>query len=765
VNLAKATLTCTLLTALLCIGCPGDDVPLDTFTPTDLVPPPNRIEELTFLAEAQPHREHPRAIAVSEAHDLLFIALEGTVSEPGNEIIAMDLVTRQVVQRYTVGSRPSAVAVHPGDRYVVVGNRFSNYLSVIDLAQGGVAHLSMDYYVTDLAFSPDGDWLYVTNRWRDSLQRWQVDVADGFELESANPAGYPAGVPAGTNPDDVLVSPDGQTLWVSAETGMSVTVIEAVDMTVRGRIEPGSPPNGIALVGETLVMATTSASTHHPALEGPDTDGDGEPGDGTPNQGFQDLQNELAVFDVVGLAAIERVTSDTICCFDFRDVPPDDEELGALLPSEDRWVVGGALPEAVIALPSQDEDALAVLYSGSNQIQRFVLTDSGRPEPGPIASTGFHPVTLALHTGRGELYVANRLGESVTVLALDSFEVVDTVVVGDVGGGAFPATDAEIGEFFYFSGARFAIDGDQTCNHCHRDRGNIAKAFSMPLLNDARGSRMTPAARGLLETRPWFFEGAMDENNFFPVINEFVRAENFCCNDYEEDEDCASNPPAGCADRGEPHSFPTRDAFFLARASEVLGRERSFGGVIDTRLDYLGMTRLLGLFLLQDPALLPNPNSVDSQDVARGRALFNSPTTGCSACHPAPGFAVSFEFNPSDVPLHFGPLITPNRDESGTNLDLAHDGFLGTFPMAEQSDDNVHLNAPMLAGIWDRASQMLHDGRAANLREALCTPGHPALLPGEIGFNELDGILDSHGGTSHLTSGEMADLIRFLHTL
>ncbi len=60
---------------------------------------------------------------------------------------------------------------------------------------------------------------------------------------------------------------------------------------------------------------------------------------------------------------------------------------------------------------------------------------------------------------------------------------------------------------------------------------------------------------------------------------------------------------------------------------------------------------------------------------------------------------------------------------------------------------------------------MLHHGRAKGLREVICTPGHPALQPGERGFNEHEGIPDTHGGTSHLTAGNIADLIDYLETL
>ena len=66
----------------------------------------------------------------------------------------------------------------------------------------------------------------------------------------------------------------------------------------------------------------------------------------------------------------------------------------------------------------------------------------------------------------------------------------------------------------------------------------------MPLsLRAGTGLRMTPAYRGLADTRPWFFEAAMDENNFKPVLNEFARIENFCCSDYTL---FPSGAPPGC---------------------------------------------------------------------------------------------------------------------------------------------------------------------------------------------------------------------------
>ena len=57
-------------------------------------------------------------------------------------------------------------------------------------------------------------------------------------------------------------------------------------------------------------------------------------------------------------------------------------------------------------------------------------------------------------------------------------------VVGDVSSGAFPATDAELGEAINEMTALFTVDGDQTCVHCHRENGAIARPIVMPLQRD-----------------------------------------------------------------------------------------------------------------------------------------------------------------------------------------------------------------------------------------------------------------------------------------
>ena len=811
--------------ALLTVAC-ADGGLEDVATPRELAPYPNPFGPTDPLWAPQPSRDRPERIALSPDGRRAWVSLPGTVDRPGHAIAEVDVASGALLGRVAVGASPLGLAMHPDGEVLVVFNRFSNHVSVVDTAHREVVHRpAADFYAVDGAFAPDGSELWISNRWRDAVAVWDV-ARDGRGLEIR--ARDEPGVAVGDNPRDLAISADGSVVAVAALTGMQVSLIDRASRTELHRIDVGAPPNGLAFAGDFLVVATLSRATHHLPFAGPDTDGDGQPGDGTPNVNFQDLQNELAIYRVDDGSEAWRYTSDTIAGKDYRDVQPLDlARHGDLLPPQDRWIVGGALPERLAATRLDgdgDDYEVDVVYSASNQLQRFTLDGAtGALSAGPVWDAGgYNPHDIAIAGDR--LLVTHRLGETLGVLDRANGDVLQRVSVGDLSGGPFPATDAEIGALFNFVTAPFSVDGDQSCAHCHREQGNIDKAFSMPLTRyPGVGLRMTMAYRGMAGTRPWFFESAMDEHNFKPVINEFARIENFCCSDWTmwpdgAPADCEKHPPEACQTTPNPNSHdgfdatrdpqqmiyasarptaaPSRNAFFLQVASELIGRERSFGDGLffedpltgerqTVPLNFDGMTRALGLFLLTAPRLLPNPNPRDSAAVSRGKALFEHAAIGCASCHPAPTFAVSTDVNPAKLPLRMGPVVSPLRADDGTNLDLFAGGFVATFPEAQMDacaevcgeavcsvdasacDDlrNVRFGVPSLRGIWDRARHLLHDGRANGLREVLCTPGHPALQGDERGFNENGGIVDSHGGTSQLSARDVEDLIAYLRSL
>ncbi len=813
--------TCCAMVLLLC-ACTNAT---PDFERNSLTPGPNPFTEEDPLWSEQPNRENPLALALSPDAAKLYVTLQGDEDHPGNRIAVIDTVGERLVRHIEVGSGPTRVVLHPSGRFAVVTNLYSNFASVIDLKDESIeTEIEVPYYTVDIAFTPDGERAYLSNRWKDSVLRWDIDVGSHFTVTATNysesSSDEPMGIPVGNNPRDLSISPDGTRLYVASLTAMTMSIIDLASEREERRINLMSPPGDVIATNDFVFYTHTGKGSNHPPDEGFDTNGDGLPGDGTANVMFQDLQNEIGVLDREG-DPLHNYTSDSICCEDYRDVDPVDTTRGeallppdswprqraAFLPPRDTWIVACALPEQMALVG----DRLFIVCSGSNEVQSFDVADSGALSPrqgaGALFATGMNPFGIAVAPDGDRAYVAERLGEYVSVLDLGSGPGNESrILAGDIESGEYPASDAEIGEAINFVTAAFTIDGDMTCVHCHREGGNLAKAVAMPLqANTTWGTRMQMAYRAAADTRPWFMESSMDQSNFFPVLNEFGRKENFCCElvdhlvwqDYptasecagadpapagcEHVTNCAENPPPECDLRGYGSSFSTRSEHFVAGAVKSIGRERSFGDALfneilepdgsivrrGIRLDFSGTTKAIGLFLMSQPRLPPNPfAALDLPAARRGKLLYESPGTGCSTCHPLPVTTVSTDFNPFGVPLRFAAVVTPRLvPGTGENADLVNPLFLGTFSDSEQDEAGVYFGVTQLRGIWDRASRYLHDGRAHSLREALATPGHPALREGETGYNETYGMPDTHGATSHLSAEQLDDLIAFVRSL
>jgi len=713
---------------------------------------------------AQPRRDRPLRVAVSPDGATAVVTLQGLEDEPRDEISIVDLTTRTVRGRVRVGSSPTGVAIHPGGRFAVVTNRYSSWASVVDLRDlRVVADVPTAFYATDVAFTPDGRRAYVSNRWRGTVVRWDLDVGpERFAVTDP----HATELAASTHARDVAISADGSRLAVAGVDGMHVHLYELPSERLASDIHLHAPANDVVFAGGWLMALTQGPGSGHPPLVGPDTDDDGRPGDSTANANFQDQQNEIAVFRASDGAPAQRYTSDSTCCHDARDVDPSDPMLGRFLPDRRNWIVGGSVPEAAAVCPSATGLSLWVGYMGSSEVETFAID---------LATGGLRPVTRS-RVGWGVTDIACvGAGAAVVTQLSESIELLTTpgatpeaVVVGDTRDGRFPSSDVEIGEIVNVVTAPFSVDGDQSCVMCHREFGSVERAFSMPMLRHPEAARLTMPQRGMADSRPWFLEGAMDEINFFPVLSEFAPINQFCCTDpslWSEANpapaDCPTRPPAICAARPFPHNFATRNAFYQSQSIAIIGRGRSFGDTFDSPLNFQGLTRALGESLLVRSRLLANPNPGDTADVRRGRALFESSEVGCSTCHTGAALAASNSDSPVGR-LHFAPVISPSRMSDGSNGDLVNDLFLVTFPEVVQADGRIEFGVPVLRGLWARGNLFLHDGRARNLREVLLTPGHPALRPGERGFNEVDGIPDTHGATSSLSARQLDDLIAYI---
>lgn len=139
----------------------------------------------------------------------------------------------------------------------------------------------------------------------------------------------------------------------------------------------------------------------------------------------------------------------------------------------------------------------------------------------------------------------------------------------------------------------------------------------------------------------------------------------------------------------------------------------------------------LETFLLTGLPERPNPHRAPSgltEQQVRGRELFQDPTVACASCHS-------------------GDALTDGRNwDIGTAspAELMAREFVAA--QSGKKPTPVTFNTPSLRGLW-HTGPYLHDGSAATLQDLLL---------------RTDGAM---GKTSHLTQGQLADLIAYLKTL
>ncbi len=741
-----------LILPLMGLACAQSADPEVTLEP-DLTPIPSSLSMGEVYYAQQPQRDHPYAVALSADGTKAYVTLRGDEAEPRSQVAVVDTTTLQVLSKIEVGSAPNDAVLHPEGRYLVVANRFSAYLSVIDTeSDEQVARVPTPYYATQVAFNATGTRAWITNRWLDSVLVYDVGPSETqgltFALQPVPKARLRdqlrgmSGVPVGTNPRGLVVDEASHRVFVANLPDLTISVIDMStnreidldnnpDTTDRGapagitRLWVGAPVSDVAVAGGTLFVATFSKGTGHPADEGPDTDRDGLPGDGTPNQGFHDLQNEIATYDTRTLEAGTRYTSDSIVGF-FGDAP---EGTPGLPPMQERIIMGGTPERLLVLSPTR----LALLCSGSGEVSLYDIEGS-KLTPAGSQFVGLFPYGMAATPQH--LFVANRLSEDLARVSLTDASVTHGII-GDVSAGPFPASDGEIGELVMDMTSVFSADGDTSCEHCHRELGSQQRRVAGGVLSSEFGMRSTPVSRNLLRTLPWMFENFLDEETFAPQLDRMV--------------------PLGNFEPGEAlEHYEDRSAFLREKALQYAGRTRSFGDSIRAQdLDFEGLSLLLAVGMLVEPRLLPNPNSSQTYAAQRGKALFFSSQTACSACHPEPQFALNKDQDTQGMPMQMR-MLTNNFFE-GVDTDEIKSSIKLEFEI-----ESHQYGVPSLRGLWDRNEMFYHDGRAQSLVEALATPDHPVLKPGQRGYNERDGVLDIHGGTSHLSPWEMQDLIEYL---
>jgi YVTN family beta-propeller protein len=183
----------------------------------------------------------PAGIAVSPAGKRLYVAENLT-----NKVAVVDLNTKQVVIKISVGEYPYDCTVSNDGKRVYVSNWGSRSVAVIDAATNQViGNIQTGDHPNDLELTRDGKTLYVANANSNTVS--VLDTAQMKELEAISTALHPKS-PAGSTPNALALSPDEKTLYITNADNNNVAIADVAkrgESKVKGFIPTGWYPTSV----------------------------------------------------------------------------------------------------------------------------------------------------------------------------------------------------------------------------------------------------------------------------------------------------------------------------------------------------------------------------------------------------------------------------------------------------------------------------------------------------------------------------------------
>lgn len=183
------------------------------------------------LAKQLPLAKTPSHIAFTADSRVAFVTLQDS-----NEVVAIDLPTQTVMWRMNAGSAPAGVWVTPDQKYLLVGMTGADYVAVIDWhTRTVVKQIQTGKGAHNFRAVGDKRHLFLSNRVSGTISI--------IDQQTLTKVGDITGLPAG--PDDMELTADGKTLWVSFRWARSVGLIDVASRKLVKTIRVGRSPHGI----------------------------------------------------------------------------------------------------------------------------------------------------------------------------------------------------------------------------------------------------------------------------------------------------------------------------------------------------------------------------------------------------------------------------------------------------------------------------------------------------------------------------------------
>jgi YVTN family beta-propeller protein len=364
------------------------------------------------------------------------------ICERSDQLLAIDTQTRTIAKRVAVGHVPRGLAVSADGRQVFVANSWNDNVSVIDAGTLGIVRtVATGFEPTSVVPDRQAKTLYVANRLSNDVS--VIDLQSGQEIKR---------LAAGRGASYLALSLDGERIYCThvypaigthrAPPESEITVISTATQRVVERL----PLHNVAGV-------------FHVAFSG-----DGRLG----------VAANLRPKNLIPLAHVEHgwVFGNSLTLFGADaggvvEVPIDELDRYFARP----WGVAIAPDKSRLFVTTEGSDSITVidiprLLEFARANRRSFANDLSASANYVVARipVGHNPRGIVLSPDGKQLFVSNRLDDSIGVIDIATYKVVSTIDLG----GPKTVTPLRRGERIFYS-ARYAFQGQFGCANCHID--------------------------------------------------------------------------------------------------------------------------------------------------------------------------------------------------------------------------------------------------------------------------------------------------------
>ena len=193
--------------------------------------------------------EGPRAVVVTPDGTQLVVAIHEDKNQNQSDIYVMDTETHNVTVLHSgePGENFDGVAVHPDGTRVYATRLEQHTVTEVNTQTSGTTDIPVDKQPKPVIVTPDGQWVYVGSTFDNTVS--VIDAASKITVTD---------IPVGGKPSGLAVTPDGK--WVYVATGTFVAVIDTVSQTVVVPAVPGSAGDDVAVSPDGSKVYAASSS-------------------------------------------------------------------------------------------------------------------------------------------------------------------------------------------------------------------------------------------------------------------------------------------------------------------------------------------------------------------------------------------------------------------------------------------------------------------------------------------------------------------------